>query len=92
MNSYQSIFPFLPVGCPAFTVEGSIQGSWAASPTGTTATIECAVTHSLVGTSTLTCQDDGSWSTDIPHCDKSKFIIHTSISLKFKCFLFYSNL
>eukprot|EP00116_Pleurobrachia_bachei_P005144 sb/3465406/ len=57
--------------CPAFTVDGSTQGSWTTSPTGTTATIECADTHSLVGTATLTCQEDGSWSSDIPQCAKN---------------------
>eukprot|EP00116_Pleurobrachia_bachei_P001031 sb/3461293/ len=63
-----------PVECPAFTVDGSTQGSWTASPTGTTATIKCAATHILVGNSTLNCQEDGSWSSDLPQCDKiSKF-------------------
>ena len=67
--------------CPAFTVEGSIQESWDASPTGTTATIECAVTHSLVGTSTLTCQEGGSWSNDVPQCDESKYVTIHYISI-----------
>eukprot|EP00116_Pleurobrachia_bachei_P006753 sb/3467015/ len=46
--------------CLAFTVDGSTQGSWTASPVGTTVTIECAATHSLVGNAKLTCQEDGS--------------------------------
>eukprot|EP00116_Pleurobrachia_bachei_P007648 sb/3467910/ len=54
--------------CPAFTVEGSTEGIWTASLTGTTATIECDATHILIGT--LTCQEDGSWSSDVPQCDK----------------------
>ena len=64
--------------CPAFTVEGSTQGNWTTSLVGITATIECAASHILVGNTTLICQQDGSWSNDIPQCDKSKFIIHTS--------------
>eukprot|EP00116_Pleurobrachia_bachei_P009195 sb/3469457/ len=60
-----------PVECPSFTVEGSTQGNWSASPTGTTVTIECATTHYvLAGSATLTCQDDGSWSSDVPQCDE----------------------
>eukprot|EP00116_Pleurobrachia_bachei_P017941 sb/3478203/ len=58
------------IECPAFTVEGSTKGNWAASPVGTTATIECAANHILVGISTLTCQQDLSWSSDVPQCDK----------------------
>ena len=54
--------------CPAFTVDGSTQGTWAASPTGTTASIECAANH-IVGSVTLTCQEDGSWSSDVSKCD-----------------------
>eukprot|EP00116_Pleurobrachia_bachei_P010896 sb/3471158/ len=59
-----------PVECPAFTISGSTQGNWAASPTGTTITIECSATHSLVGSSTMTCQEDGSWSSYVPQCNK----------------------
>eukprot|EP00116_Pleurobrachia_bachei_P004063 sb/3464325/ len=51
--------------CPAFIVDKSTQGSWAASTIGTTATIECVATHSLVGSATLYCQDEGSWSSDL---------------------------
>eukprot|EP00116_Pleurobrachia_bachei_P011889 sb/3472151/ len=58
------------VHCPAFTVEGSTQGSWTDSPMGTTATIECAASHILVGSATLTCQEDRSWSSDNPQCDE----------------------
>eukprot|EP00116_Pleurobrachia_bachei_P012374 sb/3472636/ len=58
------------VKCPAFTVEGSTQGNWTASPTGTTATIKCEANHIFVGSATLTCQEDGSWSSDVPQCDK----------------------
>ena len=57
------------VDCPAFAVDGSTQGSWAASPTGTTTTIECAVNHILMGSATLTCGDDRSWLSDKPRCD-----------------------
>nr|AFK75437.1 putative secretory peptide-27 [Pleurobrachia bachei] len=59
--------------CPAFTVEGSTQRNWADSPAGTTATIGCAATHILMGNATLTCQQDGSWSSDLPQC-AGKFI------------------
>eukprot|EP00116_Pleurobrachia_bachei_P013957 sb/3474219/ len=55
--------------CPAFTIEGSIRGNWTASQIGTTATIECTANHILVGSATLTCQEDGSWSSDVPRCD-----------------------
>ena len=54
--------------CPDFTVEGSTQGNWAASSAGTTATIECATNYVLDGNSILTCDDDGSWSSDVPQC------------------------
>eukprot|EP00116_Pleurobrachia_bachei_P004555 sb/3464817/ len=54
--------------CPSFTVEGSTKGNWAASQTGTTATIKCAANHILVGSATLTCQEYLSWSSDIPQC------------------------
>ena len=57
-----------PPECPAFTVEGSTQGDWTAASTGTTVTIECAANHVLVGSATLTCQDDGTWSSDTPQC------------------------
>ena len=59
-----------PTECPAFTVEGSTQGDWTASPAGTTATIECAANHILVGSAALTCQEDLSWSSDVPQCVK----------------------
>eukprot|EP00116_Pleurobrachia_bachei_P009286 sb/3469548/ len=54
--------------CPAFIVEGSTQKNWADSPAGTTATIGCAANHILMGNATLTvtCQQDGSWSLDVP--------------------------
>ena len=79
--------------CSAFTVEGSTQGSWPASPVGKTATIECAAAHILVGSATLTCQQDGTWSNDIPQCDKAGIrlisFIHSSwfivIQIKQKC-------
>ena len=75
--------------CSAFTVEGSTQGSWNASPTGKTATIECAATHVLVGTATLTCQQDGAWSSDIPQCDEigklTFFFLNTYIVLPESC-------
>ena len=58
--------------CPSFTVGGSTQGSWTASPIGTTVTIECAATHSLVESATLTCQIDRTWSNNAPQCNKSK--------------------
>eukprot|EP00116_Pleurobrachia_bachei_P002407 sb/3462669/ len=58
------------VECPAFTVEESTQLEWAASPVGTTATIQCVVNHFIVGNASLTCQVDGSWSSDVPQCDK----------------------
>eukprot|EP00116_Pleurobrachia_bachei_P007423 sb/3467685/ len=58
------------VHCLAFTVEGSTNGSWTDSPMGTTATIECAASHILVGSATLTCQKDRSWSSDNPKCDE----------------------
>ena len=54
--------------CPAFTVDDSILGDWAASPRGTTTTIECADTYTLVGSAELTCEDDGSWSSAVPQC------------------------
>ena len=56
--------------CPAFAVDGSTQATWAASPAGTTVTVECAADHILAGTATLTCQEDGTWSSDIPECDQ----------------------
>ena len=62
--------------CPAFTVEGSTQENWPASPTGTTVTIEChATTHILVGSAALTCQEDRSWSSVVPQCDKTGELI-----------------
>eukprot|EP00116_Pleurobrachia_bachei_P007028 sb/3467290/ len=71
-----------PVECPTFTVEGSTQGSWAASPTGTTATIQCAANHILVGNATLTCDDDGSWSSAEPSCDLKTAFVSESIARK----------
>ena len=68
--------------CPAFAVEGSTQESWTASPTGTTVTIECAADHILVGSATLTCQEGGSWSSDIPQCHKlGKIINHIASAI-----------
>ena len=64
------IFYSEPVECPAFSVDGSTQGNWTASPVGTTVTIKCAATHILVGNATLTCEDGGSWSSDEPDCDE----------------------
>eukprot|EP00116_Pleurobrachia_bachei_P005695 sb/3465957/ len=61
---------YISFECPAFTVEGSTQWNWPTSPSGTTATIECTADHILIGSSTLTCQDDGSWSSGIPQCHK----------------------
>ena len=61
---------FSEANCPAFTVDDSTQGNWTASPTGTTATIECDPSHILVGSATLTCQQDGAWSSDVPQCEK----------------------
>ena len=58
---------------------------------GTTATIKCATNHILVGSGTLKCQDDGSWSSDIPQCNKSKCKIHSSIA-QFTCLLLSGNL
>ena len=64
-----------PIECPAFTVEGSTQGNWTDSQTGTIVTIQCAVTYALVGAEILTCQESGSWSSDVPQCVKNgKFI------------------
>ena len=56
--------------CHAFTIEGSAHRNRTSSLTGTTATIECTTTYSLVGSAKLTCQEDLSWSSDIPKCDK----------------------
>eukprot|EP00116_Pleurobrachia_bachei_P009403 sb/3469665/ len=67
------------VHCPAFSVDGSAQGNWTASPTGTTATIECAANHILVGSATLNCQENGTWSSDIPLCDKIGKLIELNI-------------
>eukprot|EP00116_Pleurobrachia_bachei_P010089 sb/3470351/ len=55
------------IKCPAFSVEGSTQGSWNASPIGTTVTVECAANHILVGNATLICQEGGSHD-NIPQC------------------------
>eukprot|EP00116_Pleurobrachia_bachei_P007295 sb/3467557/ len=57
-----------PIECPAFTVEGSTKGNWTTSPRGMITTIECAANHILEGSAKLTCQDDGSWSSDVPQC------------------------
>ena len=62
-------FQSAQVECTAFTVDDSTQGSWTATPIGTTVTIECPSTHSLVGSATLTCKQDGSWSDTVPQCD-----------------------
>ena len=58
------------VECPGFTVDDSTQGSWAASPEGTVATIECSNGYILVGNDTLTCKNDSTWSSDAPECDE----------------------
>eukprot|EP00116_Pleurobrachia_bachei_P006482 sb/3466744/ len=55
--------------CPAFTVERSTQGNWDASPAGTIVTVDCIANHILDGSETLTCQEDGTWSNDVPQCD-----------------------
>eukprot|EP00116_Pleurobrachia_bachei_P003169 sb/3463431/ len=72
--------------CPVFSVEGSTQGNWTASSAGTTATIECAATHILTGSAALTCQEDGSWSSDVPQCNeigKLLFQLHKKYFLVF---------
>ena len=55
--------------CPSFTVDGSKQESWAASTPGTTVTIECTAKRILVGSATVTCQYDGTWSSEA-RCDE----------------------
>ena len=49
--------------CPTLTVEGSTQTNWTAL-SGRTTTIECEI----IGSKTLTCLEDGSWSSDAPKC------------------------
>ena len=75
MNIFLIVFRSAPDECPAFTVEGSREGRWAASPTGTTITIECAAAHILVGNAILTCTNRY-WSSDAPQCDKIGKLFH----------------
>eukprot|EP00116_Pleurobrachia_bachei_P004296 sb/3464558/ len=68
-DSASDFYRAAPVDCPAFTVERSTQGNWDVSPTGTIVIIDCVANHILVGSATLTCQEDGTWSSDVPKCD-----------------------
>eukprot|EP00116_Pleurobrachia_bachei_P002224 sb/3462486/ len=60
--------------CPEFEVEGSTEGNWTAEEVGTLVSIECVTNYILVGSANLTCQEDGSWSSDIPEC-VGKYIV-----------------
>ena len=56
--------------CTGFTVEGSNQGSLSDTNAGDTVTVSCLKKHVLIGSSSLTCTIDGSWSSSSPECKR----------------------
>ena len=44
-----------------------------------------------MGNATLICDDDGSWSSDVPQCDESKYLNKVIILLAKFTFLFLVN-
>ena len=62
--------------CLSFEVENSQVGPWQTTTAGETVTVECLESYVLKGAATLTCQSDGSWSSDAPTCQHvGKFIL-----------------
>ena len=61
--------------CPDFMVDGTKEGSWRNNSTGMSVTVECLKNHVLKGAATLTCQSDGTWSSEVPTCEEVGKII-----------------
>ena len=61
--------------CPEFKVENSTHESWGVTTAaGDKVTVTCQDNHVLEGNSELTCNSDGSWSSDPPKCINGKIL------------------
>nr|AFK75436.1 putative secretory peptide-26 [Pleurobrachia bachei] len=68
-NTASDFYRAGPKSCPGFEVENSQGSPWQTTTAGETVTIECLENHLLNGEGILTCQNDGTWSSEAPTCE-----------------------
>ena len=72
------ILIFTSAFCPSISPpqnETYITGDSGQQPVGRNLTFACDFELILVGSATITCQDDGTWNTNPPNCTAGKLIV-----------------